>query len=65
MSAAKRAPGRPPKPEGTAKVGMFTLRLSEDERLAIEAAAERAGKSVSQWARDALVRASHDELSAR
>lgn len=55
MRAVKRGPGRPPKPDGTAKVGMFTLRLSEDERDEIEAAAARAGKPVSQWARETLL----------
>jgi hypothetical protein len=40
--------------EGTARTGVFTLKLSDEERIAIQAAAERAGTSVSQWARAAL-----------
>ena len=56
MSARKQRPrmGRPPLPEGTARTGVFTLKLSDEERGAIQAAAERAGTSVSQWARAAL-----------
>lgn len=53
----KRGPGRPPLKNGTAKVGMFTLRLSAEERAAVIAAAERAGKPVTQWAREALLAA--------
>jgi uncharacterized protein (DUF1778 family) len=34
---------------------VFAIRLSDDERAAIEAAAEREGKPVSQWARDVLL----------
>jgi len=46
--------GRPPLPNGTAHTSVFTLKLSDAERAAIRAAAERAGVSVSQWARAAL-----------
>lgn len=56
MSAEKkRGPGRPPMKKGTARTGILTLRLSDEERKQIEAAAERAGKPVTQWARDVLV----------
>jgi transposase-like protein len=53
----KRKPrmGRPPKPEGTARTGVFAFKLSEEERAAIVAAAERAGKPVTQWARETLL----------
>jgi uncharacterized protein (DUF1778 family) len=34
---------------------VFTIRLSNEERTAIEVAAARAGKTVSQWAREALL----------
>ena len=57
MSAAKRGPGRPSFAEGTAKTGVFTIRLSDEERTAIVAAAERAGKPITQWAREALLAA--------
>lgn len=53
----KRGPGRPPKATGTAKVGVFAIRLSAEDRAAIEAAAARAGKPVTQWAREALLAA--------
>jgi uncharacterized protein (DUF1778 family) len=47
--------GRPPLAEGKARDIVFTLRLAPDERDAIEAAAERAGKPVTQWARELLI----------
>jgi uncharacterized protein (DUF1778 family) len=34
---------------------VFSLKLSDDERAAIDAAAERAGKPVTRWARDVLL----------
>jgi hypothetical protein len=55
VKRAKRGPGRPAFKEGTARTGVFTLKLSDDERAAIEAAAGRAGKLVTQWAREALL----------
>lgn len=36
---------------------MFAVRLTADEHAAIEAAAARDGKPVSQWARDVLLSA--------
>ena len=59
MSAArgKRGPGRPAFEEGTARTAVFTLKVSDQERAAFDAAAERAGKSLSQWAREALLTA--------
>lgn len=36
---------------------MFTLKMSEAERAKIRAAAERAGKPVTQWARNILLAA--------
>lgn len=50
--------GRPPLAAGKAKAAMFTLRLTPDERAAIERAAQRVGKSASQWAREMLLAAS-------
>lgn len=55
MIPRKRGPGRPALAEGTARTIVFTLKVSEDERTAIEAAAERAGKPVTQWAREMLL----------
>ncbi len=57
MSARKREPriGRPPLREGSAHTSVFSLKLSSEERSAIEAAADRAGKPVSQWAREAML----------
>jgi predicted HicB family RNase H-like nuclease len=50
--------GRPPLPKGEAKDVVFTLRLAENERDDLVAAAKRAGKPVTQWARVALLEAS-------
>jgi hypothetical protein len=54
----KVGPGRPAFAEGTARTGVFTIRLSDEERAAIKAGAERAGKPVTQWAREMLLAAS-------
>jgi len=51
----KIGPGRPAFAEGTARTGVFTIRVSDDERAAIVAEAERAGKPITQWAREALL----------
>jgi uncharacterized protein (DUF1778 family) len=64
MSADKRGPGRPAFKEGTAKTGVFAIRLSDEERAAIETAADRAGKPVTQWARDILVHAARAPYGA-
>lgn len=52
--------GRPTLPEGTARTQVFALKLSADERAAIDAAAERVGKPVTQWARDVLLARARD-----
>lgn len=57
LGTSERGPGRPAFAEGTARTGVFTIRLSDDERAAIEAAAERAGKPVTQWARETMIEA--------
>lgn len=49
--------GRPMKAKGEARTGMFALRLSEHDRAAIEEAAKRANRSVSEWARETLLAA--------
>jgi predicted HicB family RNase H-like nuclease len=51
----KLGPGRPAFAEGTARTGVFTIRLSDEERAAIVVAAEHAGKPVTQWARETLL----------
>jgi hypothetical protein len=63
----KRMPrmGRPPLPEGAAKGVVFTLRLSETEREAVEAAAQRAGMPARKWARLALLDASRDGVDSQ
>jgi len=57
--------GRPPLAEGTARTQVFSIKLSAEERAAIEAAAERAGQQVTRWARDALVSAAVGALPSK
>ncbi len=49
--------GRPPLPEGAAKAGRLYCRLLESEVGEIEAAAQTAKKSKSDWIRDVLLAA--------
>ena len=49
--------GRPPLDPGEAKDQVYQLRLTAAERASYEAAAQRAGKTVSAWIRDKLLRA--------
>jgi predicted HicB family RNase H-like nuclease len=49
--------GRPPLPEEKTRSIVFTIRLSPEERAAIEAVAHRDGRHVTQWAREALLAA--------
>lgn len=60
MSARKRGPGRPAFAEGTAKTGVFAIRLSDAERHVILAAADRAKKPITQWAREILLNAANE-----
>ena len=53
----RRGPQRPAVAEGAAKTVAFVMRVSAEERAAIEAAADRAGVPVSRWAREALLSA--------
>jgi len=55
--AAKKM-GRPPKPKGEAKAEVLTVRLTKDERRAVDSASRAAGLAVSEWSRAALIRAS-------
>ena len=57
MSEHRRGAGRPPFPGGTAKTRMFAIRMTSSEHAAIEAAASRVGKPVTQWARERLLAA--------
>lgn len=51
--SAKR--GRPAKAPGEAKASMFAVRLTPAERAAVADAARRAGKRVTEWAREILL----------
>jgi hypothetical protein len=54
----KAKPGRPPVPKKLAKGSLLSVRFSESERWALEAAAEREGLRLSEWARRVLLAAS-------
>lgn len=43
--------GRPPKPAGEVRSALVKLRVTEAEKRAMEAEAERAGQDVSAWLR--------------
>lgn len=56
----ERKPGRPPRdPEGAAKI--VPIRMTDSERERYQKAAERAGMSLSEWARDRLDKAVNRE----
>lgn len=48
--------GRPALPKEEVRKALIGVRVREDERDLVRKAAEAAGKSVSDWARDILVR---------
>ena len=47
--------GRPKLDEADKKGGIFNFRISEDERVQIEAAAAKAGKRASAWVREIVL----------
>jgi uncharacterized protein (DUF1778 family) len=49
--------GRPKLPAGKRKAGRIEIRVTEAERSLMEAAAERDGKTLSEWIRNAAVKA--------
>lgn len=49
--------GRPPLPKGETKATIFSIRLSPEERAAIEAKATADGLKASEWARRILLEA--------
>lgn len=53
----KAKPGRPRVPKKLAKGSLLSVRFSESERAALDAAAERDGVKLSEWARRALLAA--------
>ena len=46
--------GRPPLPEGNARATMLRVRITADERRAIEKAAQASNQTVSEWLRRKL-----------
>ena len=49
-----KKPGRPPLSKGDAKAVMLRVRVTTDERRAIEKAAKASQKTVSEWLRGNL-----------
>jgi predicted HicB family RNase H-like nuclease len=49
-----RKAGRPPLPEGNAKATMLRVRVTPDERAALEAAAKASNQTISEWIRSTL-----------
>jgi predicted HicB family RNase H-like nuclease len=49
-----RKAGRPPLPEGNAKAMMLRVRVTPDERTALEMAAKAHNQTVSEWIRTTL-----------
>ena len=56
MTKKKKKMGRPKLPKDEDKK-VFSLRLSKHERKRIKEAAERDGRPVTKWAREALLKA--------
>jgi hypothetical protein len=52
--AKPRKPGRPPLPRGDSKDVMLRVRVTLDERVAIEAAAKTNRQTASEWIRSTL-----------
>ncbi len=55
MAAKKRPRGRPPLGKGQERDEIVTIRLRASERARLERAAQKAGKPLSTWAREALM----------
>jgi uncharacterized protein (DUF1778 family) len=52
-----KKPGRPPLPKGNAKVVMLRVRVTPDERQAIETAAKAKNQKAAEWIRSTLATA--------
>lgn len=63
MKATKAKLGRPRVPKKLAKGSLLSVRLTQDERHKIEAAAERDGVALSEWARQAMLRRANERGS--
>jgi uncharacterized protein (DUF1778 family) len=50
-----KKPGRPPLPNGNAKAVMLRVRITPEERTAIENAAKASDKTASEWIRSTLL----------
>jgi predicted HicB family RNase H-like nuclease len=59
----KRGRGRPPKPPDERHEERLELRMQTAEKVAWQAASDRAGKSLAAWMRDKLNRAAKREAN--
>ena len=59
----KRKAGRPKKPKGTAQTGTITVKLSEQDREAIDRAVAASGLGRSTWARKSLLYVAEKNIS--
>ena len=50
-----KKPGRPPLPNGNAKAVMLRVRITPEERTAIENAAKASDKTAAEWIRSTLL----------
>jgi hypothetical protein len=55
--------GRPVKDESERREKFIIIRLNPDEKLKIKQAAAFSGKTITDWAREIIVKASEDVLS--
>jgi hypothetical protein len=67
MRGTRKKPGRRPLPDGLVRSQFFGLRLSCQERQALESAASSTGVSISQFLREAALRDADrvEELATR
>jgi len=63
MTEVKKKRGRPALSPEERKQAIFSIRLSPEERATIEAAAEQAGLTASDWARSVLLEAAQNSQS--
>ncbi len=62
MATEQRQPGRPPKADVAQSTRLYVRAVDADKEL-LEAAANAAGMTLSEWIRDRLVRTAKRELN--
>jgi hypothetical protein len=64
MTASRKKPGAPKKPDERSKKELLQLRVGAAEKATFSDAADLDGKTLSEWIRDRLRRISRQELEA-